>query len=234
MYKLTNSKSKLIENNRKKQEILRKILEHNKKILSIPSRKDGKSYNFQHNNKIKITPYLYKYVCEYKKQLLYNITLLFNDLNIKFVISHGNLIEYERKKPIYHDDDLDIRYDINDIYKWELFCSKNQPKLDKYNLIFDSRFYNLEKQKYNGIQCKLINIPFNLNSNNITNIMDIHMDVVPNKVISDFWLFYDIDYNNLRNINYLGINTYAPNIKDTKKVLETQYGKNYLIPNIHI
>ena len=85
---------------------------------------------YQHNPGITITKENYEYVREYKKQLLQNITRLLNDLNIRFVISHGNLIEYKRGAPIYHDDDLDIRFNRDDIEKWSQFCKeKNSIKL---------------------------------------------------------------------------------------------------------
>lgn len=61
--------------------------------------------------------------------------------------------------------------------------------------------------------------------------MNIHCDLVANIVSSTFWMNYNIDYNNLRKIVYLGVNTYAPNKNDTIKVLQDQYGKDYLIPD---
>ena len=78
---------------------------------------------YQHNKHVQVTANTYAYVREYKKQLLQNITNLLNDLQIRFVISHGNLIEFERNCPIYHDDDLDIRFCIDDAAKWNQYCS---------------------------------------------------------------------------------------------------------------
>ena len=40
-------------------------------------------------------------------------------LNIKFVIDGGNLLEYTRGKMIQRDNDIDIRFDINDFQKWK-------------------------------------------------------------------------------------------------------------------
>ena len=192
---------------------------------------------FQHNNNIIVTPISYNYVKEYKKQLIFNITKLLNDLNIKFVIGHGNLLEYERGLPIHHDDDLDIRMDIKDFPKWENFCKKSN-KETKYNLLFDSRFKKMKSQKYNGIQCRLIK--FN-NKKNIKEFkMDIHCDLVASTVGTDFWLDYNINNSDLRKIKYLDVNTYAPNKDDTKRVLTIRkpgggsgggYGKNYLKPH---
>lgn len=184
---------------------------------------------FQHNSHIEINKYSYRYVFLYKRQLLYNITNLLNKLNIQFVISHGNLIEYERKKPIYHDDDLDIRMNVKDLEKWSKFCNENDMILPEYNLKFDDRFKKIDSQIYNGIQCRLINF-YNRYKIPVYK-MDIHCDLVANVVTKKFWMDYNIDYNNLRKIIYLGVNTYSPNKNDTTKMLVAQYGKNYIIPN---
>lgn len=183
---------------------------------------------FQHNTEIEITKDSLQYTIEYKRQLLSNITKLLNDNQIKFVISHGNLLEFTRKKLIQQDDDLDIRFDINDLPKWEKFCLNNTNNLTKYNLIFDDRFHNITSQKYNGIQCRLIK--FNNKYNIKTYKMDIHIDLVLNLVGTDFWKDYNIDFNNLRKIKYLGVDTYCPNKYDTHNVLVRSYGNNYIIP----
>ena len=210
----------------------------NKNSLNSKKKKVEKSneetkHYFQHNKKIEITRSTFFYVREYKKQLLKNITNLLNDLDIGFVISHGNLIEYERGKPIYHDDDVDIRYNIKDIKKWEKYCS-NEKNInnEKYNLVFDKRFTKIKKQLFNGIQVRLINF---INKFKVKEyIIDIHLDLVPNfagkNKISKMWPSYDINFNRLRKIKYLDVDTYCPSIKDTKRVLKKQYGSDYLIP----
>ena len=202
--------------------------------------KKSESQYFQHNSKIMLTKTSYQYVKEYKRQLVQNCTRLFNDANVKFVLAHGNLIEYERGTPIHHDDDVDIRWDISDCDKWEAFCQANNRET-KYNLKFDWRFKNINQQKINGISCKLINF------NNINNIqiphseMDLHCDVVPSETLSErkykrpggldkFWTDFDIDFHNLRKIKYLGIDTFVPDINDTQRLLIRQYGENYLTP----
>ena len=52
---------------------------------------------FQHNKDVAITEESYKYVRKYKKQLLTNLNKLLSDIEIKYVISHGNLIEYRER-----------------------------------------------------------------------------------------------------------------------------------------
>ena len=55
---------------------------------------------FEHNSNISVNTDTFKYVFRVKQQLLYNLNSLLNDLNVKYVISHGNLIEYKRKNNI--------------------------------------------------------------------------------------------------------------------------------------
>lgn len=183
----------------------------------------------QHNPHIVITEDSYKYIINYKKQLLENITNLLNDFDIKFVICWGNLIEYERNKPIYHDDDVDITFNVDDLPKWENFCRNNNEKVKKYNLVFDDRIKNIEKQKFNGIQFRLLQFK---NSNKIKEFdMDIHGDLVMNRVVTDDWPNVDIDYNNLRKIKLYDVLTFAPCVSDTNKILSDFYGKDFLKPD---
>jgi hypothetical protein len=186
---------------------------------------------FQHNTNVSINKDTYTYVLEYKRQLLQNITNLMNDLEISFVISHGNLIEYERGTAIYHDDDLDIRFCVNDIDKWKNYCTDSS-NIDnsKYNLFFDKRFSNINQQRINGIQATLIEFK-NYNNINIYDKIEIHVDLVSNDIISSVWVEYDIDYKNLRRIKYLNVDTYAPSKDDTIKILTSEYGNNFMIPN---
>ena len=191
--------------------------------------KDNIDY-FQHNINYKITKDTYIYVAEYKRQLLQNTTNLMNDIGIRFVISHGNLIEYERERPIYHDDDLDIRFCNDDFDKWADYCNNNDKEQTKYNLLFDNRFNDIKQQKLNGIQASLIQFK---NDNNITSFtkMEIHVDLISNNIETEPWIKYNIDYNNLRKITCVGIDTYAPNKEDTVRILTQEYGPNYIIPN---
>ena len=185
-----------------------------------------------HNNNILITRESYKYIREYKKQLLQNVTNLLTDLSIKFVISEGNLLEYERGSPIFHDDDLDIRFDVKDIQKWEQFCSNNNSRLENYNLVFDARIKNIEGQKQNGIQCWLTEFKNPLN--NPVYKMDIHCDLIPSKVHSDSWIDVDFtNFSNLRKIKLYDVETFAPSKEDSRKFLKIGYGDSYIIPIKH-
>ena len=184
---------------------------------------------YQHNELIVNEDNL-KYCNEVKKQLLHNISSLLKSLNIKFVISHGNLIEFARKASIHHDDDIDIRMCSEDFDKWIKYCKKLNCLVDnKYNLKYDHRIFNFEEQKDNGIQIRLNNL---INNNNIKIYnMDIHCDLVLNTIESETWIKYDIDFNNLREVKYLGTTTYAPSEEDTDRILKKEYGENYIKPN---
>ena len=188
---------------------------------------------FQHNN-VKITKTSYAYVKEYKLELMKNLSNLFSDICVRYVISHGNLLEYERGQYIFQDDDLDIRVCKLDIDKWETYCKdpKNQAN-PKYNLRFDNRFHDINKQKHNGIQCWLIHNPV-LDATVELKKMNIHSDIVFDTVTSKQWMDYNIDWDNIVNITYMGISTYVPKKDDVVRVLAKNYGNKYLIPHRNI
>ena len=198
-------------------------------IIFIKYLKNYRCRYFQHNEKYKITKKSYTYVKNYKKELIRNITKLLMDLNIKFSVSAGILLEYHRGEPIYQDDDVDVRFNYDDIDKWEKFCNSNNNKLEKYNLIFDHRFKDINRQKINGIQCSLINFNYNKKYKD----MDIHLDLVPSKlsVKSEVWKEFNIDFNNLRKVKIYNVDTYIPSKKDTINYLILNYGKNYNKPH---
>ena len=51
------------------------------------------------------------------------------------------------------------------------------------------------------------------------------------RITSNTWLNYDINFSQLRRITYLGIDTWGPSKIDAMRILETEYGNNYLIPD---
>jgi hypothetical protein len=132
---------------------------------------------------------------------------LFNDLDIKIFICYGNLIEYERNSPIYHDDDIDMIFDVQSFPKWIQFCNENNRNLEKYNLKFDDRWKYEKKQKNNGIEARLIDYkcPDNLKE---FKTMDINTDLIASQVDKkNIWPDWNPD-------------------------LTKHYNKNYLIPNL--
>lgn len=180
---------------------------------------------FYHHNKIRLTLESYNLVREIKKRLLFNINKLLVNLNIKYTIACGNLIEYERGSPIYHDDDIDIRVDFRDWEKWVSYLSNINGSDIENNLTFkrvqqdkNGLWYHVFLLKYDNINLiKGLNVGIDL--------------VISTECAGGFWKKYDINFDDLRSISYLDINTFAPNINDTKKVLQMDYGPNYIIPN---
>ena len=188
--------------------------------------------SYQHNTQILITEETFKYVQSYKKQLLQCMSKLLFDLDIKFTIAHGVLLEYARGKYIQHDDDIDIRFNVGDVEKLRIFCNKavKDPSiLKKYNLIFDPRIGDIKAQIYNGIQCWLIDFD---NSENIDTFeMKIIGDLVCNIVGHKLWNVYDINFSKTQRVLHLGVETSIPSDKDLVYILSKQWGPNYLIPD---
>jgi hypothetical protein len=190
-------------------------------ILILVTQYNRKTTTFQHNDQ-PLTIDSYLYVREYKKQLIKNTTDLLDDIGIKFVLAHGNLIEFARGKPILHDDDIDIRFDHKDFEKWKKYCK--DPK-DSYNLVFDNRINSVDQQLKNGIQVHLKNFNNRDQLKTFPN-MDIHLDLVANNIKNSVWMPYDIDFQKRREITYLGEKTYVPSEKDTHRILKKEYGDN--------
>jgi hypothetical protein len=180
-----------------------------------------------HNRHIEVTKDSYAYVYEYKQQLMSNLARFLRDSNIKYVISHGNLIEYERKRPIFHDDDIDIRMDNSDISNIDFSILKN------YNLKLIEGWVAGFKTKsecnrhYYWHHINLLVFESDIPVVNMT----IFADLVCNKTNISPWVPYDLDYTSLREITYMGTKTFAPSEKDTIRLLEKEYGKNWIIPN---
>jgi hypothetical protein len=176
-----------------------------------------------HNKNIQVTKDSYAYVYEYKRQLMSNLERFLRDSNIKHVISHGNLIEYERGRPIYHDDDIDIRINNDDISKVNLSI------LGRYNLKVTGSILKLLES---NIYCFWHHINLIVFESDIPVVnMKIFADLVCNKTNRKPWTVYDINYDSVREIDYLGTKTFAPSKEDTLRLLEKEYGENWIIPN---
>jgi hypothetical protein len=119
---------------------------------------------------------------------------------------------------------------MDDIGRWLEYCKNNGRDIHRYNLSFDGRFSDADAQKKNGIQVRLKQFQ-NDSRIKVFEDMDIHCDLVANNIHTDIWIVYDIDYNNLRKISYLGVDTYAPSEADTERILTKEYGSNYMTPN---
>jgi hypothetical protein len=189
---------------------------------------------FYHNKKVLVTKESYAYVKEYKTQVLRQVDRFLRSLNIRYCIGHGNLLEYERQKPIYGDDDVDIRVDKRD-YKKLLYRTLRKEKIfTNFNIKLEYTDWDnndpLVISQALWYHASLINFDNKDNLKIIT--MPIYLDIViSSKCAKGFWKEYDIDYDNLRSINYLGIDTFAPSKEDTQRILIKEYGKDYIIPN---
>lgn len=194
-----------------------------------------KQTTFRFNKEQPLTVDSYLYTREYKRQLIKGITSLLDELDIKFVLSHGNLLEHIRGKPILHDDDVDIRFDEKDLDKWKKYCQGSEE--NEYNLVFDGRFHEWDKQLYDGIQIRLKEFKNEKGLETFSN-MDIHADLVVATINRGCWISYDIDFEKRRETKYLGEKTYIPSEKDTHKILKKDYGDNifwsYKRPNCDI
>ena len=182
-----------------------------------------------HNSKVQVTKYSYAYVYEYKRQLMSNLAKFLSDLKVNYVISHGNLIEYERGRLIYHDDDIDIRIDRNDI------PNVNFSLLSKYNLKLVESDYINHVRRMGFIQKKIcywhhINLVEFKSRISLPN-MTIFADLVCNRTNTIPWNEYDINYRNIREIVYMETKTFAPSKEDTLRLLEKEYGENWITPN---
>ena len=195
-------------------------------VIYLYKKKTNRKYKhktYQHNKDVIITDENYEFVKNYKKNLIQNITNVLNDNSVHFSIANGNLLEYERNEPIYHDDDIDVRF--TDFDNWFDYCQSLGSVIDtKNNLVFDDRILDKKKQLFNGVQVRLIEpkLPENL---------DIHLDLIYWDASDPFWKKFIVNFDNLRPITYLDVNTFAPSKEDTVKNLTMEYGKDYLIPD---
>lgn len=200
--------------------------------LKLPSRCSHINYHkYQHNSTTQITKENYKYVREYKKQLLQNVTNLLNDLNIKFVIGHGLLIEFIRGNPIYHDDDIDIRFDINDNNKVMNIIDILNNKNNIYNLCVNDISCPVKRTKniriFYKFKFKLILFE---NKENIEEFLNLHIEVDLVSSNGESFIEYNINFNNIRKVIIYDVETYVPSVEDTHKVLRLEYGGKYMTP----
>ena len=150
--------------------------------------------------------------------MLKNISKLLNDINIKFVLSFKNLLEYYINKNIYDLDQLYIRFNIDDIKKLN---NQLQDKLEqKYNLELvdnNSNIFTIKLNKYkDDLGCK-----------EYPNI-NINLYLISHFIENNNYLNYDINFLNLESTKYLEINTYIPNSIQIVDILKKEFGYNFI------
>jgi len=187
--------------------------------------KKGKPRMFYHLKRIPVTQITYNIARDIKKRILSAVDALLESLHVRYALSDGNLLEYERGIPIYHDDDVDIRVDSRDFHIINDYIGGRSNLDTDRNIKFDA--YNLDRTWYHVSLINTDDIPSDYDLKNC-----ISLDfVISNEICGGFWKKYDIDFDNLRRINYLDIDTFAPGKEDTIRVLQTAFGVNYLTPN---
>jgi hypothetical protein len=172
---------------------------------------------FQHNKNVPVTPKTYAYVRDCKQQLVREVTSLLDRLGIRFVISHGNLLEWVRGRPIFHDDDVDFRFCEEDIPLWQAYLDASPEHWSPPGL----RIVAANRRKH-FYKVKIVSSSPKL---------QVVLDLVAHGTSDLVWIPYDIDFDARREVEYMGVRTYVPSETDVAKVLKLDYGPNYLVPD---
>lgn len=192
------------------------------KRLSVSSASAKKVPCFQHNDTIPVTPSNYAYVRSCKQRLVREVTTLLDRLGIRFVLSHGNLLEWVRGRPIYHDDDVDLRFHEEDLPLWQSYLDAGPENWKPPGLHI--RAANRRQHFY---KVELV-WPTTTRPRPFTVVLDLVVDRLANLI----WVPYDkVNFDARRVIEYLGVRTYAPSEEDTNHVLTLDYGPHYLVPD---
>lgn len=179
---------------------------------------------FYHSNTIPVSKESYAYVRKVLHELLYKTDKILRELGCRYTISHGSLIEYQRGAPIYHDDDIDIRVDSRDFHRVRAYIG-GAVKIDEANNVTFTKYWGDPNWYHVDLITREHDPYFNKN-------FPISLDLVTSNSCSNgFWERYDIDFDNLRCVKFMDIDTFAPSETDTHKVLLNGYGANYLRPN---
>jgi cytidyltransferase-like protein len=186
-------------------------------IITFPKR-----MKIVHNFKIDVTKQTYSYVFAYKQQLFQELVALFEQYSIPYVISDGNLLEYERNIPIYHDDDIDLRVECSSFMQFETIVKSTVHN----RILFESCGPFWWHASLRSFQKP--------NPDFVVFDMKLYADIVASDQTYYVWKPYDIDFRNLRKIVYLYSETYAPSVKDTIRVLTNEYGAGYIRPNYRL
>jgi glycerol-3-phosphate cytidylyltransferase len=174
-------------------------------------------FSLQHNKHLSLIEEHISLVKSEKTRLMREVSSWLHKCGVRFVLGHGNLIEQRRGCTIDHDDDIDVR-----------ICYADREKLcDPPHSLLVKGWENMTKC---GLQvwlsqpdpfCELLDL-------------DIHLDLcpahLPDRTNPNYFREYDIDWDTVREVLYLGSVAYIPNEWDTYKVLDGQYGEGWIRP----
>ena len=198
---------------------------------------------FQHCKSAEVTHSLLQKVQNYKRILLQRIVSVFNANDIAYSLDAGNLLESLRGEVIPQDDDLDVRFDHCDWDKWEAYCRSLQKVTTdqtRYvdvarNLTYDGRGHHFEKQKYNGIQARLLDLENPLPPQGMKHSKKdeaMHVDIVTSKPGTTFWNNVEHFFTTpLRVKSYLSTDVTLPPVEMQHAYLSQKYGATYMTPN---
>jgi len=179
-------------------------------------------YRYQHSG-IEITESNYRVVTDIRRRLVAGVASALEEHGVRYVISHGNLLELTRGRRIVHDDDVDIRIHKEDMGKWMRYCvDSGEADAERGLSLKDPRRTSESKQKENGIQITLLDDQHEE--------LGVHADVVASSVPN---IDYDLAFSSPpRRVTYLGVPAWAPGEEATDALLAREYGESYLIPDV--
>lgn len=181
-------------------------------------------YRFYHSW-IVVTEGGYRIVTEARRRLVRGVASALEDHGIRYVLGHGNLLEFTRGKAIVHDDDVDVRVDVRDFDRWMQYCAQTGSVDRARGLsLRDARRTDAAAQRVNGLQISLLDDPHPR--------FDVHVDVVPSVVSSPVWTDYSAAFTQpLRRALYLGVPVRVPSAEMAERLLRREYGPSFLVPD---
>ena len=193
-------------------------------LVLVWARRSRGGYRYQHCD-VLITEKNYAVVTDTRRRLIAGVTSALERHRVRYVLGHGNLLEFVRGEPIVHDDDVDIRIHRDDLDRWMGYCLEAGEKDEARALsLRDARRTDRGAQARNGMQLWLLDDPHPH--------FDVHVDVVSSTVPDPVWIDYHPAFETpLRRTTYLGVLVWVPSAEAARKLLIQEYGIDYLVPD---
>jgi len=203
--------------------------------------RDGEHSYFGHT-RIGITTANVKLVKITLTTLLERVVRILNILDIRYTISAGTLLGWQRNQQfIPWDDDIDIRvhpsdwHKLHNIYKtairsgtnWNIYKVKG---IDILPVQSDGRLSRLDKRS--DIQFRVIGVGYtNLNHHNIIG-KDIHLDLVSADYEMRYGPWKNVEIAFEKELMSTAMNGVTVKVtQNYEQILQQTYGKNWNIPN---